>query len=458
MTIFFTTPYNGKPKYQRYINEIIKLVESHGITVVSAEKETQYKQAFTQEKLSEYGDRNRAHYEFIRQGIAGADAVVFEASYEDFRVGHEATLSLMYGKPTLVLSQIIDYGEYIYHEKFIGKKYSDKKELKKIIADFLIAVKELSDRESYQVVHDVVDLQHSSTLSRLRYRASQGTTYFADWARRSAKEPDGVYREIIRKLGDLPVQQPWDVFAKVYNEDTPDNIFYGAVTFADQVFRGRHIYKSDHVIDVACGTAAVSRILTSFGYRHVIAFDKSRAMLAEAYRLCTHLPSIKIVESDIVHVKLDQQVKGMVWYDFSSNFALDNEELTRWLSNLLTNLASGGTLIFNVRTKTGWNIDFFKQKVTLYETDHFQRIWINLPDLKKDLITFDIFIRIKDKDGIWLPWEREQMTERMWRLSEVKRIVSRVENACVDEILGDDYTPVKGTREPGLTYFILTKK
>ena len=79
----------------------------------------------------------------------------------------------MYGKPILVLSQLIDYGQYIYHEKFIGKKYSDKK-LKKIIEDFLAVVK-LSDTESYQVVHDIVDLQHSSTLSRLRYRASRAT-------------------------------------------------------------------------------------------------------------------------------------------------------------------------------------------------------------------------------------------------------------------------------------------
>ncbi len=283
-------------------------------------------------------------------------------------------------------------------------------------------------------------------------------TYFADWAKRATKESDAVYQEILKKLGHLPIQNPWDVFAKVYNEDTPDNIFYGAVKFADQVFRNRHILKSDHMVDVACGTGSIARILTSFGYRHVTAFDRSRAMLAEAYRLCSHLPSIKIVESDIAGVKLEQQAKGMVWYDFSSNFSLDERELEKWLDNLLGNLTIGGTLIFNVRTKTGWNIGFFKQKVTLYEAERFQRIWVNIPDAQRDLITFDIFIRVKDKSGIWLPWEREQMTERMWRLSEVKRVVTRLEHASLDGIFSDDYTPVKATREPGLTYFIITKK
>ena len=256
----------------------------------------------------------------------------------------------------------------------------------------------------------------------------------------------------------MPVQNSWDVFAKVYNEDTPDTIFYGAVKFADQILRSRHILKSDHVVDVACGTGSIARILTSFGYRHVTAFDRSRAMLSEAYRLCAHLPSIKITESDIAGVKLEHPARGMVWYDFSSNFALDETELERWLDSLLTNLVTGGTLIFNVRTKTGWNVDFFKHKVTLYEAERFQRIWINLPDPKKARITFDIFIRIKDKDGAWLPWEREQMTERTWRLSEVKRVMTRLKKASLDGILGDDYTPIRGTREPGLTYFILTKK
>ncbi|OGG27449.1 hypothetical protein A3A64_00320 [Candidatus Gottesmanbacteria bacterium RIFCSPLOWO2_01_FULL_48_11] len=458
MKVFFTTPLKGKPQYQVYIDEIIRIIEVHGATVVSPEKDEQYQQAFTKEKLAEYGDRDRAHYEFIRQGIASADAVVFEASYEDFRVGHEATLSLMYGKPVLVLSQNVDYGRYIYHEKFIGKKYTDKKELRKIIEDFLAAVKALSNKESFQVIHDIVDLQHSATLSKLRYRASQGTTYFADWARRATKEPDVVYREILNKLGDLAIQKPWDVFAKIYNEDTPDSIFYGAVKFVDQVFRAHQVFKSDHVVDVACGTGAISRILTTFGYRNVTAFDRSRAMLSEAYRLSAHMPSIKIMEGDIERVNLEQPAKAMVWYDFSSNFALDERELERWLTNLLKNLAPSGTLIFNVRTKTGWNIDFFKQKVTLYETDRFQRVWINLPDYKKDLITFDIFIRVKDKDGAWLPWEREQMTERMWRLSEIKRVVERLESITIEATLGDDYTPVKGTREPGLTYFVLSKK
>src|SRR3989344_9334173 len=137
MKIFFTTPFDGKEKYQEYIDEIIRVVEDFGATVVSTEKDDQYKKALSHKKLEEFGNRNRAHYEFIRRGIASSDAVIFEASYENFRVGHEATLASMYRKPVLVLSQIKDYSEYIIHEKFFGKKYKNNNDLGTAVKEFL---------------------------------------------------------------------------------------------------------------------------------------------------------------------------------------------------------------------------------------------------------------------------------------------------------------------------------
>lgn len=458
MKIFFTTPYAGKQKYQQDIDTIISEIESFGATVISPEKTEQYKKALAEDKIEEFGNKKRAHYEFIRQGIASSDAVIFEASYEDFRVGHEATLALMHGKPVLVLSQIQDYSEYITHERFYGKKYSDNTDLKKYIKDFLESIDKQIREEPYQSIGEVVDLQHSAALSKLRFKALQGKSYFSDWARKAISEPDQVYKEILEKLGNLPVQQPWDVFAKIYNEDTPDSVFIGAVKFADKIFRANNIGCSDQLVDVACGTGAVSRILTSFGYKNVIAFDRSRAMLSETFRLSSHMPSIRIQESDISNVKLAPPAKGMIWIDFSSNFALNEADLYQWLSNLIANLTSDGVLMFDVRTKTGWNIDFFKQKVTAYETNNFQRLWVNMPDYDKQQITFDIFIRVKDKSGEWLPWEREQMTEHMWSLKDIETVIKKLSAVELLGIYKDDFAVMKaGEPEPGLAYIILKR-
>lgn len=458
MKIFFTTPINGKQKYQKYINEVIRAIESCGASVVSPEKDDQYRKAFSDRNIKEFGNRNRVHYEFIRQGIASSDAVIFEASHEDFRVGHEVTLALMYGKSVLVLSQLQDYSKYITHERLVGKKYHDVKDIKRHVTHFVKLAGEQVNREHLQAVDEIVDIEHSATLSTLRYKALQGKSYFSDWARRATKEPDLVYTEILERLGNLPIQKAWDVFAKIYNEDTPDNVFIGAAKFADKIFRKNGVSHADQITDCACGTGAISRILTSFGYRNIIAFDRSRNMLAEAFRLMSHMPSIKIIESEIEKVQLTPKPKGIVWFDFSSNFALSENELSNELSNLVSNLTSGGILICDVRTRTGWNVDFFKQKVTAYETDNFQRLWVNLPDYEKSRITFDIFIRIKDKNGAWLPWEREQMTERMWGLSEVRDIVKKLANIQLEGVYSDDFTQIHNdSPEPGLAYFVVRK-
>ena len=186
----------------------------------------------------------------------------------------------MHGKPVLVLSQIQDYSEYITHERFYGKKYRSDEDLKKYIKAFLESIDGQIKEEPYQVIGEVVDLQHSSVLSKLRFKALQGKSYFSEWARRATTEPDQVYKEILKKLGNLPIQPAWDVFAKIYNEDTPDSVFIGAVKFADKIFRSNNISRSDQLIDVACGTGAISRILTSFGYKNVVAFDYSLVHLS----------------------------------------------------------------------------------------------------------------------------------------------------------------------------------
>lgn len=136
MKVFFTTSFWGKPRYQRYVDRIVAAIESTGATVVSPEKSREYKTSFTKENIKAYGDRARIHYEFIRQGIANADAVVIEASHEDFRIGHEATLAIIYKKPVLCLSLNTDYGKLVRHEAFRGVKY-DERNLESTVLAFL---------------------------------------------------------------------------------------------------------------------------------------------------------------------------------------------------------------------------------------------------------------------------------------------------------------------------------
>ena len=153
MKIFFTTSFDGKKLYQENVDKIIEIIQSTGAAVISPEKTREYQDAFREENLKELGDKERVHYEFIRQGIANADAVIIEASHEDFRVGHEATLAIIYKKPVLCLSIHKDYGKLIRHEEFRGIKY-ELADLNKIILDFLENVgKKITSDRNKEFVH-----------------------------------------------------------------------------------------------------------------------------------------------------------------------------------------------------------------------------------------------------------------------------------------------------------------
>ncbi len=299
------------------------------------------------------------------------------------------------------------------------------------------------------------DKAHAAALQKLRDRAFIDESEVGKWTRTASRDPNQAYEDILAKLGQLPINESWSVFAPVYNEDTPDSVFYGVAEFAHQIFDSRSIKKSDLIVDVACGTAALSRNLAKAGYDNIYAFDKSLAMIKEAGRLNSHLPQIHTFKASIENVRLPTAVKGMVWCDFSSNFALAKDTLRSWLQSLVDNLAPNGTLIFDVRTTTGWKVDFFKQKVTIFSTDNFQRVWINLPDYKNKTITFDIFIRTHKPNGQWGDWRREQMKERMWSLTEVVELVSTLRHTKIMGIYNDQFEPTEGDVEPGLAYLVL---
>lgn len=302
------------------------------------------------------------------------------------------------------------------------------------------------------------DKAHALALQKLRDKALADEDEIGKWARLARHDPDQAYKAILTELGHLPVNEPWSVFAPIYNEDTPDSVFHGVAEFAYRIFNSNKIEESDPIVDVACGTGSLSRNLAELGYDNIDAFDESQAMLKEADRLNSGFPQVHTFKSSIENVQLSTFAKGMVWCDFSSNFALTEEMLKKWLQNLMDNLAPDGVLVFDVRTMTGWGVDFFKQKVTTFSTDTFQRVWINLPDYKNKMIIFDIFIRIRKKNGQWGDWQRERMQERMWSLSEVTKLVNELRDAQLIDVYGDQLELVRDGAEPGLAYLVLQKR
>jgi SAM-dependent methyltransferase len=454
LRVFFTASYAGKKRYQHFFDTILAAIR-HESLVTTPEDTKKYVQSLT-ELQSQGLNRNQAHYAFIRQGIASADVVIIEATEEDIRVGHEMTLALLFHKPTLVLAQGKDFGAYITHDLLTGASYETAKQAEEIVQSFLQTSMTGRPEASMQTLDSSADSLHSIALARLRRLAKQEPGQFGHWAREAEEKPEQVAREIEASLGRLKKQPTWSVFAPIYNEDSPDYIQNGVATFIDAVLVRYGIDKDSLIVEAACGTGALSRQLSRRGYTRLAAFDNSRSMLAEAFKLSAKLPNIKLFEADIRTLHLNQPANTVVWTDYSSNFALDQQELFDMITRLVGNLVAGGLLIFDIRTYQGWQIDFYSQPVTTFATERFQRIWLNHQDRATKIIDFDVFIRTRDVDGAWSPWRRESMRERMWHLKEVLDVIAALPGVTLKAMYGEDFRELhNATEEPNLLYIVL---
>ena len=458
MRIFFTTPDSGKEQYQPFIDEVLTILRKNDVTIISPEDSTHYKKTIHQYE-SEGIPPERAHYTFVTHGIAEADAVIIEASHESLRVGHEATLALLYGKPTLVLSQKQNYADYIPHELLVSSKYETKHELKQIVKSFIENIgNHLSKgHKDAQTIEAAADSLRITAHSSMRQQALRDAGDFGDWARLAEKDPEKAYLKIQRALGGLPTDKAWSHFASIYNEDTPDYIFDGVTQLIESVFKQHGVTLNDPVIEAETHTGSISRNLHKLGYTDISAFSSSREMLVEGFRLCADIPAIKLFEANVDDMQPPTPAKAIAWVDFTSNFSLTPDDLKKKLQNLINQLQPGGCLLFDIRTTTGWNVSFFRQKITTYATPNFQRVRVGTKNHKEKLMDFDIFIRTKQNTGIWGDWYREQMRERMWSLAEVKEIVASLDDCKLKAIYGDDFSLVKDGEEPGLAYLAIVK-
>lgn len=443
MRIFFITPFSEQKYYQPFIDETLTILKKNNITVSSPEGV----------------QPERAHYTFITHGIAEADAVIIEATHESLRVGHEATLALLYGKPTLILSQKQNYADYIPHELLSGSKYETKQELQRIVKKFITDIKKhlAKGRRDAQTIEAAADSLRITAHTSMRQQALRDAGDFGDWARLAETDQEKARSKIQRALGGLPIDKAWSHFASIYNEDTPDYIFDGVARLIASVFKLHNVKPNDPVIEVETHTGSISRNLHNLGYNNISAFSSSREMLVEGFRLCAQIPAIKLFEANVDDIQLQIPAKAIAWVDFTSNFSLTSDDLKKKLQNLINNLQPGGCLLFDIRTTTGWNVSFFRQKIATNATSNFQRVRVSTLNNQDKLLDLDIFIRTKQNTGLWGDWYREQMRERMWSLEEVKEVVASLKNCGLETIYGDDFSPIKDGEEPGLAYFVITK-
>jgi len=139
MKVFYTASYYGKEKYQKYYDAVLRAIEKSGAEIVSPEKGN-YLNLLTKEEQKRAVDEKERHYLAIKKGIEWAEVVIIEVSWEDFQLGHEATLAILNKKPVLCLSIHEDFSIKIKNKYFYGNKYSEMN-VEEAVEEFLARMK-----------------------------------------------------------------------------------------------------------------------------------------------------------------------------------------------------------------------------------------------------------------------------------------------------------------------------
>lgn len=190
MKVFFTASYRGKSELQTTYDKIVNTLRSYDVEVISREV-LKYTDLLTQNEIEAASDDDEAHYLFVKKGIRSADAVIIEATYNAFSLGHESTLALVYNKPVLCLSTKEDYTHKIRHPKFFARKYTNVDDLELIVANF------------------IRDMKNKHLSIRFNGFISSEQKTFLDWYSKKNKR---TVSEVIRDLIDKEISENSDYF------------------------------------------------------------------------------------------------------------------------------------------------------------------------------------------------------------------------------------------------------
>jgi SAM-dependent methyltransferase len=160
----------------------------------------------------------------------------------------------------------------------------------------------------------------------------------------------------------------YEEFAPFYDGFTAGSD-YEAWTVQILALLDSHGWSGQRVLDVACGTGNSFVPLLRRGFS-VTGCDVSPAMLAEAARKA---PDVELIEADVRELPNLGPFDLVTCFDDSSNYLLDQEELTSALRSMAASLGGDGLLLFDLNTLLAYRTTFATSSVV--ERDGVAFIW-----------------------------------------------------------------------------------
>jgi ubiquinone/menaquinone biosynthesis C-methylase UbiE len=168
---------------------------------------------------------------------------------------------------------------------------------------------------------------------------------------------------------------PYEKFAYAYDQ-MMRNVNY--TRWGDYIKSLFDMYgcKPRRILDVACGTGALTILLASKGY-DMAGVDRARGMLDIARQKAEDQDlSIAFHHGDMLNFQLNQQYDAILCTYDSINYACNEDELTSVFETVSAHLAPEGLFIFDVTTERNI-VEHFHNKTFSENHQDYSYIWKN---------------------------------------------------------------------------------
>lgn len=149
---------------------------------------------------------------------------------------------------------------------------------------------------------------------------------------------------------------------------------------------------SKKVLEAACGTGSVTRMLAALDYR-VTAFDLSQEMLMRANEKIGRNPGIRLLNMDMTDFKIDDKFHAAICCCDGVNYITENEA-EKFFKNIYSHLGDNSIFIFDISTK--YKYDSMFGDTYVYDDGDIFYVWENIHDEESSSVNVEINFFVRD--------------------------------------------------------------
>ena len=232
----------------------------------------------------------------------------------------------------------------------------------------------------------------------------------------------------------------YSALARVYDALNAEVDYEGWAAFLDRAIRRYERTRTSLVLDLACGTGAVTLPLAALGYQ-MTGVDLSEEMLSVARERAAEVGRGEILWlcQDMRAFELYGTVDATVCCLDSLNYLTRTEDVRACLSLIRNYLIPDGVLIFDVNTPSKF-ASVYGDRSYILESDGVYCGWQNFYNPKSRTCDFYLDIFTENEDGTYTRTEEVQR-ERAYSHRTLAKLLGECGFELLDRVSDFDFTP-----------------